>query len=149
MTKYSCHQKQRTPQSPPQLIPVRCELISPDTDWTSAWRLVRTRGLSSTLSSFLFKLLHLLLPIQARAQRLGADRYQAGGRCLQCGEENEDLQHCFFSCPANQLAGLATLGWAQTLAPGLSQANPSWILMVKWPLLVSWEQGSTFYGRRG
>ena len=110
-----------TESSPPCLLPVRCETLYPGADWSSAWRLVRTRGLQSNISSFLLKLLHLLLPTQARVLRLGADRNNAAGHCLLCGAEGEDLLHAFFSCPSTSAAGLATLGWAQTLVPNLSQ----------------------------
>ena len=97
------------------LLPVRCESIHPATAWDTTWRLVRTHGLSSNTSSFLFKLVHLLLPTQGRIQRLGADRDQTGGCCMLCGEEAEDLLHAFFICPATCSAGLATIGWTQTL----------------------------------
>ena len=46
--------------SPPSLIPVRVETLYPSTDWSQAWKLVRTRGLRSDISSFLFKLCTVL-----------------------------------------------------------------------------------------
>ena len=78
------------------------------------------QGISSHLSSFLFKLVHLHLPVQSRVVRLGADRDNAAGCCQLCNEPDEDLFHAFFSCPASRSAGLATLGWAQHLIPTLT-----------------------------
>ena len=109
-----------TDNSPPTLLPVRAELLSPETDWPRSWTRMRIKGISSHLTSFLFKLLHLLLPVQSRVMRLGADRDNAAGCCLLCKEPDEDLFHAFFSCPASRLAGLATLGWAQQLDPTLT-----------------------------
>ena len=78
------------------------------------------KGLSSRMSSFLFKLLHLLLPTQSEVLRLGADREDAAGKCCLCKTEQEDLEHVFFSCSANAEAGLATLGWAQKVIPEIA-----------------------------
>ena len=111
-----------TENSPAALLPVRCETISPDTNWSSTWCLLRSCGLSSNISSFLFKLVHLLLPTQDRVKRLGADRDNAAGCCLLCGAE-DDILHDFFSCPHTCTAGLAILGWAQTIVPNLSQKS--------------------------
>ena len=51
-----------TDTSPQSLIPVRVEILSPTIDWPQTWKLVRSKGLDSDLVSFLFKLLHCLLP---------------------------------------------------------------------------------------
>ena len=75
------------------------------------------RGLSSKMSSFLFKLLHLLLPTQSEVLRIGADKEDAAGNCSLCKTAKEDLEHVFFACPASAEAGLATLGWAQRVTP--------------------------------
>ena len=62
---------QTDPDSPPSLIPVQPEVLSPDTDWNQVWPTSRTKGLGPELSSFLFKMLHRLLPTQERIARLG------------------------------------------------------------------------------
>ena len=62
-----------TENSPAALLPVRCETISPDTNWSSTWCLLRSHGLSSTNSSFLFKLFHLVGVVE-----LGVDKIKTG-----------------------------------------------------------------------
>ena len=109
-----------TEDGPPSPLPLRCESFHPESNWSVAWSLVRTPGLPSPTSSFLFKLLHLLLPTQERIRRLRLDREEVGGLCLLYGAENEDLDHLFFSCPHTAVAGLLTLGWAQTVVPDLT-----------------------------
>ena len=48
----------------PCLLPVRCESLQPYSNCSYAWVLCKTPGLTSNISSFLIKLLHLLLPTQ-------------------------------------------------------------------------------------
>ena len=105
--------------SPPSLLPVRVETLSPTTDWPQAWQLVRTRGLGSDLVTFLFKLLHCLLPTQDRVARLGGS--ENGGRCKLCNDEIEDILHAMFNCPHNLVSGNALLGYLQVATPGLTQ----------------------------
>ena len=111
-----------TENSPPTLLPVRAETLNPGTDWENSWRLIRLKGMSSKNSSFLFKLLHLLLPTQTRVRRFGAarDGEDGSGQCLLCGEENEDLHHSYFACPHTAATGLYTLGLTQKITPGLT-----------------------------
>ena len=42
--------------------PSRAELLSPNMDWENTWRLARLKGLTSEQTSFLWRLLHQLLP---------------------------------------------------------------------------------------
>ena len=53
-----------------EYIPCKAELASPTTDWDLTWQLVRLKGLGPDHSSFLWKLVHLLLPIKERIHRL-------------------------------------------------------------------------------
>ena len=108
--KYTSLYKVFTPTdtSSRALVPVRAETLSIYTDWPNTWRLAKLRGLESELSSFLFRLLHHLLPTQERVLRLKGD----GGKCLLCNGL-EDLVHAFFTCPHSSRAGLALLGWVQ------------------------------------
>ena len=108
-----------TDSSPPALIQVRAESLSPSNDWTHSWRLARIKGLESQLSTFLFKLLHQLLPTQERVQRLGGTEDNLPGLCKLCHTEVEDLSHAFFYCPQSRVSGLALLGWVQGVAPTL------------------------------
>ena len=85
---------------PRTLLPLRVELASPGTDWPRSWRLARQQGLGPTLTSFLFKLLHQLLPI---GERVGRIFPTLSPLCTLCQEGVvESLQHALFTCPANQ-----------------------------------------------
>ena len=48
------------------LVPCRAEVKNPEFDWDSAWSRARLHGLGSELTSFLFKVLHDLLPTQGQ-----------------------------------------------------------------------------------
>ena len=111
---------QPTPDSTPELLPVKAETISPNCDWTKIWQLVRCKGLGSELTSFLFKLIHGLLPTQDRVAILGLTNNGQMGTCLLCNIEPEDLLHCFFGCTKSLVTGLTLLGWVQHLVPDLS-----------------------------
>ena len=106
--------------TPSTLIPVRVEELSPQTDWQATWSTARTKGLDSELTSFIFKLLHCLLPTQDRVSRITRNQNQNIGLCQLCHAEVEDPQHAFFSCPYSSTAGLALLGYLQLLVPDLS-----------------------------
>ena len=75
------------------------------------------KGLGSQLASFLFKLVHGLLPSQDRVATVGL---AVMGTCQQCSLEVEDLEHCFFRCPKNSVSGLTLLGWVQSILPSMS-----------------------------
>ena len=53
-----------------EYIKFRAELLSPSTEWETCWRRARLRGLGSAATSFLWKLLHLLLPTEQRVARI-------------------------------------------------------------------------------
>jgi hypothetical protein len=99
-----------------ELLPVRVELLNPNLDWPSIWKLPRSKGLNSDQSAFLFKILHQLLPTQDRINRITNDP----GICKICHAENEDLYHALYSCPSNNGAASLLLSFAQTTVPGLS-----------------------------
>ena len=100
--------------SVPTLLPIRPELLHHNSDWPNIWARSKTKGLGSDLSSFLFRLLHQLLPTQERVQRIMGNRGQEpAGLCLLCRQEREDLQHAFFFCQESAGVGLALLGYVQ------------------------------------
>ena len=109
--------------TPRSLLPIRAETLSPSTDWPNSWRLSRMQGLESDLSSFLFKLLHKLLPTQDRVSRIVRAEAQILGLCQLCHREVEDTSHAFFSCSHNRVAGLGLLGLVQGLCPDLQQED--------------------------
>ena len=49
-----------------EYIKCRVERSSPDTDWEQCWRLARLPGIGPENTSFLFKLMHQILPTQER-----------------------------------------------------------------------------------
>jgi hypothetical protein len=107
-------------QSSAKLIPIRVENLDPTNDWLETWRLARISGLASDLNSFLFKMIHCLLPTQDRVQRLGVAVGGQPGLCKLCHQDVEDTLHALFSCQQSQVAGHALLGYAQKASPNLS-----------------------------
>ena len=82
--------------SPWEFIRCRAEIASPDTDWESSWRRARLRGLGAEATSFLWKLLHRLLPSEERLARILPN---SSNNCKICATPtNTDLHHCFFQC---------------------------------------------------
>ena len=90
----------------PQLIPCRVELLNPGCNWQATWSNVRMKGLTSELMSFLFKLVHQLLPSRNRIARMNVGG-TSDNRCLLCNTNSEEnFIHAFFMCPNNHIAGL-------------------------------------------
>ena len=88
-----------------QYIKTRSELASPNTDWENSWRRARLKGLGSEATSFLFKLLHLLLPTEQRLARILPNSSEF---CKICPNQPvADLCHCLFQCVSSQEVG----GW--------------------------------------
>ena len=59
-----------TDATPKQLIPVKAETLASDNDWGRSWQILRNKGLTSDHRSFLFRMLHGLLPTQVRLSHL-------------------------------------------------------------------------------
>ena len=123
--------------NPAVLIPVRPENLHPDSDWTQIWLNMRTSGLGSELSSFLFKLVHGLLSTQERIARIGLSAEDIPGVCSHCRVSPETLIHCFFECQASMVVGLTLLGYVQQLVPDLS---PDKALILDWQDSLSSEE---------
>ena len=80
---------------------------SRENDWESSWRRARIKGLGPELSSFLFKILHDLLPTQ---ERLAKTNPNISGTCKFClSNIKEDLVHSLRRCVANQGVGEAVI----------------------------------------
>ena len=96
------------------LIPCRAEVKNPEFDWDSTWSRMRLQGLGAELMSFLFKVLHDLLPTQERVSRTSSAE---NGDCRLCVTDvKEDLAHALISCPSNQGVGQAVLGCLPVVA---------------------------------
>ena len=92
-----------TPDSARQYRAARAERAYPENDWESAWRMARLRGLGSDLTSYMWKLLHGLLPTQDRVSRILRDKTPLCKLCPDAVLENP--QHALFSCSYNNNAG--------------------------------------------
>ena len=99
----------------------RVELASPGADWENCWRLGRLPGLGAELRSFLFKLLHQILPTQERVSRTNP-AITPMCKLASCRDEAvvDDLPHALVHCCANNGVGLKIVAGARSLIPGLS-----------------------------
>ena len=100
------------------LLPLRVELASPSNQWDQTWSMARQHMLGPSLTSFLFKLLHQILPTSARVSRILPNQ---SPNCSQCtGTEVDTLKHAFFTCQASQEAGAVLLNGLKKIIPGLT-----------------------------
>ena len=51
-------------------IPLKCELSSPNIDWTITWRQARAPGLGPKLMSFIHKVLWGIIPTKERLHKI-------------------------------------------------------------------------------
>ena len=92
-----------------EYIKCRVERNSRETDWESSWRLARLQGLGPDNVSFLFKLLHQLLPTKERVARTKPNGNPVC-RAQGChANAVEDLSHALIFCHANDSVGLKLL----------------------------------------
>ena len=106
-----------------EYIPCRVELLHPNTDWESVWRRSRLSGLGSEFSSFLYRILHDLLPTKERQQRISPSTTSV---CSLCPSNSvESLEHAFFHCSFNSEFGIGLL---QALSHYDSSLTPEKIL---------------------
>jgi hypothetical protein len=106
---------------PRSLLPLRVGLVSPTTDWPKTCRLSRQRGLGPHLTSFLFQLLHQILPTGERVARILP---ASSPLCTRCGDEdstvNETLIHDLFHCSANFSVTDTLLAALRVFIPAIS-----------------------------
>ena len=103
--------------------PCRVERLHPQQDWPNTWRLSRLRGLDSEQLSFLWKLLHGLLPLRARLHQLTPHTPPTCQLCsteIRVEDKKEDSNHAFFTCQANTESGLAVLAAVRSLLPDIT-----------------------------
>ena len=106
-----------------QLKPSRTELASPDNDWDRSWHLARLKGLGPDMTSFLWKVLHKLLPSQDRLSRILPNKTPL---CQLCQDQVvEDLPHAFFQCRFNGEAGTLLLN---CLSAHMPRPSPNQVL---------------------
>ena len=81
------------------LIPIKTEIRNPTVNWDRSWSFTWLSGLTSEQSSFLFKMLHNILPTKSRLFRLHQTDDPA---CSLCTSGNsEDTSHALLSCNFN------------------------------------------------
>ena len=93
--------------------PSRVEIDSPDTDWETTWHLACIPGLSSDLVSFLWRLIHQVLPTQERLNRITpANTSPLCKACVTRGQNGEEdrgetgtFVHELINCVKNDRAG--------------------------------------------
>ena len=93
-----------------ELIPCKTEQRNTQFEWSESYRLSRLKGLNPDTKSFLFKLLHQLLPSKERVHHLTPT---ASPLCWCDSGQHETYTHLFYTCPKNREAGEAVLRVAQ------------------------------------
>ena len=81
------------------LLPCRTELMHPSNDWDKTWSLARLKGLSSESTTFLWLMLHRLLPTRDRLHRILPTVPNA--TCQEC-DEQDSLRHALTECRATR-----------------------------------------------
>ena len=109
------------------LKPCRAELANPDVDWEQSWQLACLPGLSSEDQTFLWKMLHNILPSQSRLYRLKMKNAPTP-YCTACDRYEEDvLHHALLTCPMNN----EVAGWLMdTLRPHIPGIIPQKIVLL-------------------
>ena len=78
---------------------VKCEKKNPSVDWNRSWDLAKMKHLTSEQSSFLFKMLHNILPTNSRLHHLKQKDCPA---CSHCSSGSaDDCQHALLNCSKN------------------------------------------------
>ena len=104
-----------------EFIRSRSELASPSTEWEVSWKRARMKGMGSDATSFLWKLLHRLLPTEERVARILPN---SSANCRQCPNPTQaTLEHCFFDCVCSGVVGQSLLGAVRQHDPSVSQAG--------------------------
>ena len=100
-----------------EMIPCKIEERDPTITWTDSYSLCRLKGLSPDSKSFLFKLVHTLLPSKERIHHMTA----TSSPLCWCDEgDQETYIHLFFQCSKNREAGEALLRCSQAYDQSLT-----------------------------
>ena len=102
-----------------ELMPCRIEMKHPELNWDNIWSLSTTSGLPSTLLTFLWRMIHDLLPCQTRLFRLRMPNI-ISEVCTHCDlNVAGDTAHSLVLCPYNGGAGLFLLNQLHKVLPQL------------------------------
>ena len=84
------------------LKPCKAEIRNPTVDWELSWSLANMDGLCSSHKTFLWKMLHNVLPTQERLNKMGM-RNAPSPLCTNCSSNQLDSpSHALISCPLNK-----------------------------------------------
>ena len=100
-----------------ELIPCKIEERNPTIAWNDSYSLCRLKGLSPDTKSFLYKLIHTLLPSKERVHHLTPT---SSALCWCDSGEQETYEHLFFHCSKNRGAGEALLRCAKAYDQNLT-----------------------------
>ena len=79
------------------------------------------KGIGSDATSFLWKLLHRILPTEERVARILPN---SSANCRQCTNPTQaTLEHCFFECVCSGHVGQSLLGAVRHHDPSVTQAG--------------------------
>ena len=104
------------------IIP-KTERKNPDINWVSIWSLSMASGLDSTDNSFLFCLLHNLLPTQERLHRVLSHTVPSPHCTLCTLEVSCDQLHALVYCPFNNGVSFWIIRCLRTFLPALQPAQ--------------------------
>ena len=111
--------KEEVNEEPRQYLECRVELLSVDSAWGTTWRLARLPGLGPDNTSFLFKMIHQILPTQERVSKTNPSVSPPCKSQGYAGTEVEDLEH-FLQCVSNDGVGNALLELVKQHMPGIT-----------------------------
>ena len=121
----------------------RVERLSPHLDWSTIWKRIRLSSLSSNTMSFVWKLMHHLLPTE---ERISSTLGNMSSSCrLGCpGNIEANVEHCLFSCLLSSEVGSWLVTTVQTV---FSLANTANILNFDLPdnCALSWITANTLH----
>ena len=103
-------------------IMCRVELANPDADWERSWRLARLHGLGPENVSFLFKMIHQILPTQERVAR-ASPRTSPACPMPGCRADREDLPHALVICGGNDGVGMRMMTCLRNFVPDLDVSS--------------------------
>ena len=125
-------QNQETPTR--NLIPCRVESLHPELDWSLIWSNVRSKCFSPDMISFAFKLLHDLLPHEAKLSTILPNstaicRYG-------CSDDSiANTNHIFFECKSTHQVGRWLLNTVRKKEPQLTKESLLNLQMMDKPVL--------------
>ena len=81
-----------------ELVPCRVERLNPSMDWKKSWMAASLPGLTSNKSSFLWKMLHDILPTRERMHRMSLPGVPSAVCTLCLDNEEDNSEHALLTC---------------------------------------------------